>query len=158
MELGPIWRAMMRNKTAYVLIALQIAVTMAIMVNAFAIIQERSRLIDRPQHLDGAGLRFDARILVHHSGGHDRALADRAGGRVRAGTPRQSRAAGRRNARCLGGLAGDRLASRRLIQCVMTPFEHVQLDEDECNKPQKRIPKIDEVAFYTPVDGGHQEN
>lgn len=52
MEIGPIWRAMMRNKTAYVLIALQIAVTMAIMVNAIAIIQERSRLMDRPSGID----------------------------------------------------------------------------------------------------------
>ena len=34
MEIGPIWRSMMRNKTGAVLIALQIAVTMAIMVNA----------------------------------------------------------------------------------------------------------------------------
>ncbi len=34
MELGPIWRAMMQSKGGYILIALQIAVTMAIMVNA----------------------------------------------------------------------------------------------------------------------------
>jgi putative ABC transport system permease protein len=52
MEFGPIWRAMLRNKTAFVLIALQIAVTMAIMVNAFAIIQERTRLMDRPSGID----------------------------------------------------------------------------------------------------------
>lgn len=52
MEIGPIWRAMLRNKTAYVLIALQIAVTMAIMVNAISIIQERSRLMDRPSGID----------------------------------------------------------------------------------------------------------
>lgn len=52
MEFGPIWRAMLRNKTAFVLIALQIAVTMAIMVNAFAIIQERMRLMDRPSGID----------------------------------------------------------------------------------------------------------
>ena len=38
MEFGPIWRALQRNKTSYVLIALQIAVTMAIMVNSIAII------------------------------------------------------------------------------------------------------------------------
>jgi len=37
MEIGPIWRAMMRNKTGAILIALQIAVTMAIMVNAVSI-------------------------------------------------------------------------------------------------------------------------
>ena len=52
MELGPIWRALMRNRTAYVLIALQIAVTMAIMVNAISIIQERSRLMARPSGID----------------------------------------------------------------------------------------------------------
>ena len=52
MEIGPIWRAMLRNKTAYILIALQIAVTMAIMVNAFSIIQERSRLMERPSGID----------------------------------------------------------------------------------------------------------
>lgn len=52
MEIGPIWRALMRNKTAYILIALQIAVTMAIMVNAVSIIQERSRLMDRPSGVD----------------------------------------------------------------------------------------------------------
>lgn len=52
MELGPIWRAMMRNKTGAILIALQIAVTMAIIVNAVSIIQERARLIARPSGLD----------------------------------------------------------------------------------------------------------
>jgi putative ABC transport system permease protein len=52
MEIGPIWRALLRNKTAYILIALQIAVTMAIMVNAVAIIQERARLMDRPSGID----------------------------------------------------------------------------------------------------------
>lgn len=52
MEFGPIWRAMLRNKSSYLLIALQIAVTMAIMVNAIAIIQERSRLMARPSGVD----------------------------------------------------------------------------------------------------------
>lgn len=52
MEIGPIWRALMRNRTAYLLIALQIAVTMAIMVNAISIIQERSRLMARPSGID----------------------------------------------------------------------------------------------------------
>ena len=47
MELGPIWRAILRNKGSYLLIALQIAVTMAIMVNSIAIIQERSALMAR---------------------------------------------------------------------------------------------------------------
>ena len=52
MELGPIWRAMMRNKTGAILIALQIAVTMAIMVNAISIMQERSRMMARPSGVD----------------------------------------------------------------------------------------------------------
>lgn len=56
MEIGPIWRALMRNKTAYVLIAMQIAVTMAIMVNAVAIIQERNRLMVRPSGIDEANI------------------------------------------------------------------------------------------------------
>jgi putative ABC transport system permease protein len=52
MEIGPIWRALLRNRTAYVLTALQIAVTMAIMVNAVAIVQERSRLMARASGID----------------------------------------------------------------------------------------------------------
>jgi putative ABC transport system permease protein len=52
MELGPIWRAILRNKSSYALIALQIAVTMAIMVNAIAIIQERSSNMARESGID----------------------------------------------------------------------------------------------------------
>lgn len=52
MEIGPIFRAMMRNKPGYILIALQIAVTMAIMINAVAIIQERTALMVRPSGVD----------------------------------------------------------------------------------------------------------
>ncbi len=52
MELGPIWRAILKNKSSYALIALQIAVTMAIMVNAIAIIQERSAKMARPTGAD----------------------------------------------------------------------------------------------------------
>jgi putative ABC transport system permease protein len=54
MELGPIWRAMTRNKVGAILIALQIAVTMAIMVNAISIMQDKGRLMARPSGLDEA--------------------------------------------------------------------------------------------------------
>ena len=54
MELGPIWRSMLRNKGGFVLIAVQIAVTMTIMVNAIAIIQEQSVDMARPSGLDEA--------------------------------------------------------------------------------------------------------
>ena len=56
MELGPIWRVLMRSKASYVLIALQIAVTMAIMVNAIGIIQERSVDMARPTGVDEANI------------------------------------------------------------------------------------------------------
>jgi len=52
MEIGPIWRALMHNKIGATLIALQIAVTMAIMVNAVSIMQERSTMMARPSGLD----------------------------------------------------------------------------------------------------------
>jgi putative ABC transport system permease protein len=52
MDIGPIWRAMLRNKAGFVLIALQVAVTLTIMVNAIGIIQERTGRIDRPSGLD----------------------------------------------------------------------------------------------------------
>ena len=52
MQLGPIWRAMMRNKTGAILIALQMAVTLAIMVNSISIIQERAEAMARPSGID----------------------------------------------------------------------------------------------------------
>lgn len=56
MDIGPIWRALMRNKTSYILIAVQIAVTMAILVNAIAIVQERTRLMGRSSGVDEENL------------------------------------------------------------------------------------------------------
>lgn len=54
MDIGPIWRAMLKNKAGFVLIALQIAVTMTIMVNAVAIMQERSNNAGRESGMDEA--------------------------------------------------------------------------------------------------------
>ena len=56
MEFGPIWRAMTRNKIGAILIALQIAVTMAIMVNAISIMQDKGRLMARPSGMDEANI------------------------------------------------------------------------------------------------------
>lgn len=56
MQIGPIWRALMRNKTGAILIALQVAVTMAIMVNAISIIQSRSESMARPSGVDEANI------------------------------------------------------------------------------------------------------
>jgi len=63
MEIGPIWRAMLRNKAGFVLIALQIAVTLTIIVNAFGIIQERSGRIARDSGIDDANTFAFASVL-----------------------------------------------------------------------------------------------
>jgi putative ABC transport system permease protein len=47
---------MTRNKIGAILIALQIAVTMAIMVNAISIMQEKGRMMARPSGLDEANI------------------------------------------------------------------------------------------------------
>lgn len=52
MEIGPILRALARNKLGVILIALQIAFTMTVMVNAVFIIIERSAAMARPSGLD----------------------------------------------------------------------------------------------------------
>ncbi|MGD9020378.1 MAG: ABC transporter permease [Lysobacterales bacterium] len=56
MEFGPIWRAMTRNKIGAILIALQIAVTMAIMVNAISIMQDKGQTMARPSGMDEANI------------------------------------------------------------------------------------------------------
>jgi len=53
-EIGPIFRALTRNKLGAMLIALQIALTMAIVTNAAFIIQDRAARIDRPSGMDEA--------------------------------------------------------------------------------------------------------
>jgi len=52
LEIGPIWRAARRNKTGPVLMALQIALTLAVIVNAVFIIQQRIATITRPTGMD----------------------------------------------------------------------------------------------------------
>lgn len=51
-EVGPILRALLRNKVGAILIALQIAFTMTIVVNAIYIIHERSEKMKRPSGID----------------------------------------------------------------------------------------------------------
>lgn len=63
MNIGPIWRAMSRYKAGFILIALQIAVTLTIMVNAFGIIQERSGNIARDSGVDEANTFAFASVL-----------------------------------------------------------------------------------------------
>ena len=53
-DIGPIFRALMHNRMGAFLIALQIALTLAIVTNAAFIIQQRSDSIARPTGLDEA--------------------------------------------------------------------------------------------------------
>lgn len=53
-EVGPILRALLQNKVGAILIALQIAFTMTIVVNAIYIIHERSEQMKRPSGIDEA--------------------------------------------------------------------------------------------------------
>ena len=52
MEIRPILSAMLRNKTGAVLIALQIAFTLAVVANALFIIYQRWEKIERPTGID----------------------------------------------------------------------------------------------------------
>lgn len=56
MEIGPIFRALIRNKLGVILIALQIAFTMTVMINAIFIINERNRMMARPSGADESNL------------------------------------------------------------------------------------------------------
>jgi len=53
-DIGPIFRSLLRNKLGVILIAMQIALTLAIVTNAAFIIHERSADIARPSGLDEA--------------------------------------------------------------------------------------------------------
>ncbi len=52
MEIRPILSALLRNKTGAVLIAMQIALTLAILCNAVFIIHDRIVKMDRPTGMD----------------------------------------------------------------------------------------------------------
>ncbi len=63
MEIRPIFSALLRNKTGAILIALQIAITLAIICNAVFIIHDRIVKMDRPTGMDVPDL-----IVVNMSG------------------------------------------------------------------------------------------
>lgn len=56
MEIGPIWRAAMRNRTGPLLIAVQIALTLAVLVNGVFIIQQRIQKMTRDTGMDVANI------------------------------------------------------------------------------------------------------
>ena len=56
MGLGPIWRSLRRNRTSPLLVMLQIAVTLAVVVNSLYIIKQRIDKIGRPTGIDVANV------------------------------------------------------------------------------------------------------
>ncbi len=52
MEIRPILSAILRNKTGAILLAIQIALTLAVVVNAMFIVQQRLKFIGRPTGID----------------------------------------------------------------------------------------------------------
>ena len=77
MDIGPIWRAMLKNKAGFVLIALQIAVTMTIMVNAVGIMQERAGKIGRPSGMDEANtFALSSTLFIEYEDDERKALID----------------------------------------------------------------------------------
>jgi putative ABC transport system permease protein len=74
MEFGPIWRAALRNKTGVVLIVLQVAFTMAIVINSIAIAKNEAQDMARPSGVDesnmfvlqsnGFAADFDSRLSI----------------------------------------------------------------------------------------------
>lgn len=62
MEMGPIIRALLRNRLGVILIAAQIAFTLTVIVNALHIIHERSERMARPSGTDEANLFYISNI------------------------------------------------------------------------------------------------
>ena len=62
MEIGPIFRALMRNRLGVILIAAQIAFTLTVIVNAVYIINDRGERMARPSGTDEANLFFISSI------------------------------------------------------------------------------------------------
>ena len=58
MEIRPILSAMLRNRTGAILVALQIAITLAVVTNAVFIIKQRVEKIGRPSGMDTDNLIF----------------------------------------------------------------------------------------------------
>jgi putative ABC transport system permease protein len=56
MEIGPIIRALLRNRLGVILIAAQIAFTLTVIVNAVHIIVDRAERMARPSGVDEANL------------------------------------------------------------------------------------------------------
>lgn len=83
MEFGPIWRASQRNKTGALLVVLQVAFTLALIVNAFAIADRQVEQMSRPSGVDEPNS-FHLRSSAYESNFNARATVEEDLRRIRA--------------------------------------------------------------------------
>ncbi len=76
MEFGPILRALLRNKLGIILIAVQIAFTMTVIVNAIYIINQRGELMSRPSGTDENNLFYIRSIGFGQNFNEETTVAD----------------------------------------------------------------------------------
>ena len=75
MEIKPIFAALMRNKTGPILVAVQVALSLAILSNALHIVNVRQAVAARPSGIAAEEDVFTLRVRPLKSGGHEEQLA-----------------------------------------------------------------------------------
>jgi putative ABC transport system permease protein len=76
MEIRPIFAALMRNKTGPILVALQVALSLAILANALHIVNERRGLAARPSGMDDEHSVFSIKVRTLSNETPEQQLAD----------------------------------------------------------------------------------
>ncbi|WP_342120786.1 ABC transporter permease [Pseudoduganella sp. OTU4001] len=75
MEIKPIFSALMRSKTGPILVAVQVALSLAILANALHIVSVRQAVAARPTGIANEELVFSLRVRPLNQGGHEEQLA-----------------------------------------------------------------------------------
>lgn len=75
MEIRPILAALMRSKTGAVLIAVQVAISLAILSNALHIVNQRLAVAARPSGVADEGAMFHLAVRALQAGGHNAEIA-----------------------------------------------------------------------------------
>lgn len=75
MEIKPIFSALMRSKTGPILVAIQVALSLAILANALHIVSVRQAVAARPSGIANEEQVFNLRVRPLNPGGHEEQLA-----------------------------------------------------------------------------------
>ncbi|KQQ47691.1 ABC transporter permease [Duganella sp. Leaf126] len=129
MEIRPILSALMRSKTGAVLVAVQVAISLAILANALYIVNQRQAVAARPTGVAAENDIFYVSIQNPERGSHERQLAEQ-----------------RRQAALLRALPGV-LSVAQTSQAVLSRsgnFSSVYL------KPNQPTPSAEVATYYTP--------